>query len=148
MFSIKKVYQWLSIGGMLPTTKKQMLVHDLIEEERLELLEAQKTNNRKEMLDAYVDLFWVVTNGLYYDGFTQEEFMVHANKVESQNFSKYCKTEEEAMLSIQAYREGTHPNKMGELIEATYRKNGDYYIILRSSDFKILKSINYVETDN
>jgi phosphoribosyl-ATP pyrophosphohydrolase len=148
MFSVEKVFSWLSLGGFLPTTKKQMLVHELIEEERLELLEAQTNNNRKEMLDAYVDLFWVVTNGLYYDGFTTEEFMAHANKVESQNFSKYCKTEEEALETIKAYKEGTHPNKMGVLIEATYRKNRDYYIILRSSDHKILKSINYVEEVN
>lgn len=148
MFNINKVYQWLSLGGMLPTINKQTLVHDLIEEERLELLEAQKKGDRKQMLDAYTDLFWVITNGLYYDDFTVEEFMAHANKVESQNFSKYCKTEKEAIETIEAYREGTHPNKMGEMIEATYRKNGDYYIILRSSDFKILKSINYVEEDN
>ena len=146
MFNIKRVYQWLSLAGLSPTENKQSLVHDLIEEERLELLDAQKNNNREEMLDAYVDLFWVVTNGLFFDGFTLEQFENHCKKVESQNFSKFCKTEEEALQTIELYKNGKHPNKIGDFIDCYYIKVGDFYPIFRKNDNKLLKSMYYVES--
>ena len=75
----------------------------------------------------------------------QKEF----DKVEKSNFSKYCKTFEEAQETVNAYANGTHPNKLGEIIE-TYivsTKYTEYPFVVKRKDGKVLKSINFKDVN-
>ena len=66
-------------------------------------------------------------------------------QVYKSNMSKLCKTEEEAKQTVEAYKLGTHPNKLGKVIITHYEKAKEGFVVRRTSDNKYLKSINFVE---
>lgn len=141
------VYDWLSTAGQVPSEKKVDLAISLIEEELQELKDAWGSGNRTEFLDAVVDLYWVVTNAPYFAGESLEEVQSYVNKVSLSNWSKFCKSEQEAVDTCRAYTDGTHPDKPGLKIDCDYEKSGDWWVIKRS-DGKILKSLYYVNVSN
>jgi hypothetical protein len=57
-------------------------------------------------------------------------------EVQASNMSKVCKTEEEANLTIRVreQEQGT---------QCHYEKQGDYWVVYRSYDRKVMKSVNY-----
>ena len=57
-------------------------------------------------------------------------------EVQASNMSKACKTEEEAIESVKVRSE-----QQGE--PCHYEKVGDYWVVYRSRDRKVMKSINY-----
>jgi hypothetical protein len=57
-------------------------------------------------------------------------------EVQASNMSKVCKTEEEANFTVRVREQ-----EQGE--RCHYEKQGDYYIVYRSRDRKVMKSINY-----
>lgn len=97
-----------------------------------------------ELRDACADMRVVMGNLIHFAGI-KEKFNEDFNEVMDSNFSKFCSTEEQAQESVEAYANGTHPNKVGEVIECYYEKVGDYWIIKRKKDNKVLKSIGFVE---
>ena len=64
------------------------------------------------------------------------------NQVLISNFSKFCKTEQEAQDSVNLIcaREDNEDF-------ADYRQVGNYYVVYRVSDGKVLKNINYQDAD-
>lgn len=99
-----------------------------------------------ELRDACADLRVVLGNLIHFAGI-QDQFDKDFSEVMDSNFSKFCTTEQEAKASVDAYAQGTHPNKMGEVIECYHEKVGDYWIIKRKSDDKVLKSINFKDAE-
>ena len=97
-----------------------------------------------ELRDACADMRVVMGNLIHFAGI-QDKFNEDFNEVMDSNFSKFCTTEEQAQESVDAYAAGTHPNKMGDVIECYSEKVGDYWIIKRKKDKKVLKSIGFVE---
>lgn len=143
---IEKIYEWLELSGAkFGDSSKQDLALSLIKEEFEELFAAHKANDNKEIKDAYIDIIWVLSNLTYFRGISVDELHQYRNKVETSNFSKFCKTEQEALDTIYNYENGTHWDKLGTKIDCTYVKVNDYYIVKRLEDGKILKSINYVK---
>lgn len=102
----------------------------------------RKEGELMELRDACADLRVVMGNLIHFAGI-QEKFEEDFNEVMDSNFSKFCTTEEEADESVEAYANGTHPNKMGELIECYHVKVGKYWIVKRKKDNKVLKSIKF-----
>lgn len=118
-----------------------------IEKARLKLQGSEKTQGDiNELRDACADLRVVMGNLIHFSGL-RERFNEDFEEVMKSNFSKYCKTEEEAAETVKLYSEGTHPNKMGEKIDTFYEKVGDYYIIKNKETKKILKSVNFKEPE-
>jgi len=119
-----------------------------IEDAKYSLFLRQQSYNDKESLhelrDACADMRVVLGNLIHFAGI-KEKFNEDFNEVMDSNFSKFCSTEEQAQESVEAYANGTHPNKMGEVIECYYEKVGDYWIIKRKNDNKVLKSIGFKE---
>lgn len=144
-FSIKDVFDWLKTAGVKPTTEGLNLSLDLIKEEYDELLDAIKSNDKKEQLDACIDLFWVISNYLYHSNISNKEIKNHIKKVSEQNWSKFDTNIDDAEKSVAMYKKGVHPNKMNDTIDAYYKKVKNYYVILRKKDNKILKSYKYTE---
>ncbi len=106
----------------------------------------REEGNLIEFRDACADLRVVLGNLIHFAG-TNEQYEKDFNDVMDSNFSKFCTSEEEADDTIVAYARGEHPNKMGEKIQCYMQKVGEYWVIKRTDDNKILKSINFKEVD-
>jgi len=74
-------------------------------------------------------------NGVMLHGL-KNQFMDAYAEVQASNMSKACKTEEEAIATCES-----EAKRIGE--ETHYEKVGEYYIVYRTRDRKVLKSINY-----
>lgn len=143
---------WLDrIGKKKPQRPQFMDNHEkkmnmtLIDEEVQELMIALSNNNDiKELCDAYFDVLWVVTQSAMMNGININD-IVRAGA--SSNLSKFCSTEEEALETVEAYMKGTHPNKLGEFIDTYVEAVEDHWIVKRTSDGKVMKSINFREPD-
>lgn len=144
--TVKNVYQWLKTAGQVPDKSKVKLAVKLIEEELNELKQAIENDNPAEILDAIEDLGWVCTNCAYFYGFTLEDLQVIEENVSCSNWSKFCKNEMEAQITVDLYRTGQHPDKQGFCIECDYEKSGEFWIVKRP-DGKILKSYQYFSVD-
>jgi len=115
------------------------IINSLEEKER-----GRKEGDLTELRDACADLRVVMGNLIHFAGI-QDKFNEDFSEVMDSNFSKFCSTEEQAQESVEAYAKGTHPNKMGDVIECYHEKVGEYWIIKRKNDNKVLKSIDFVE---
>jgi len=144
--NVKDVYLWLKTGGQKPDKSKVELAIKLIEEELQELKDAVKEDDGVGILDAIEDLGWVCSNVAYFYGFTLEDLQVIEENVSCSNWSKYCLNELEAQRTVEAYSNGTHPDKPGFCIE-TYYEKGDELWIVKRPDEKIMKSIRYMSPD-
>lgn len=113
----------------------------LIEEEVNELKEAIENKNFKEVADALTDILYVVYGAGHAFGIDLDRTF---NEVHDSNMTKACKTEEEAIETIQ-YIKTTQPRYKNP----TYKLSNDkkYYIIYDKDTNKILKNKNYKEVD-
>lgn len=148
-----KVRNWMTNFGLFTPSKAMKrsneiikLCYKLIEEEADETLEAirhyllvQSKENLMKLLFELGDLIWVCHYMLYSIGVDPLEV---EDAIYKANMSKVCKTEAEAKETVKAYREGTHPLKIGKKIDAYYTMINGRYIIKDNSTDKILKSIN------
>lgn len=125
----------------LPKNQEKInLCLTLIEEEVKELQNAIAEKNIFEIQDAIVDIQWVVNNLPYYMGL---DIAKMESAVAMSNFSKFCKTEEDAKETVDLYSKGEHFDKK-EIIKTYYEKTtSGLYVIKRKSDDKILKSKDY-----
>jgi len=108
----------------------------LINEEVDELKDAISKKDLNETIDALTDILYVV-----YGAYTA--FGVDADKafdlVHKSNMSKLCKTEEEAIKTVESYKNDSRYDS------PSYRlsPDGSYYVVYNKSTNKILKSIEY-----
>ncbi len=142
---------WLqTIGQTKPSQPEFMDVDtkkfnmELIREEVNELLHAMEANDFTEMCDGYFDALWVITQAAMFNGININDIIRAGFQ---SNMSKFCKSVEEAEETVDAYTNGTHPNKMGTCIPTYYEQVNDLYVVRRSSDNKVMKSINFREPD-
>ena len=112
----------------------------LIEEELGELKDALEKNDFVEVVDALADILYVTYGaGVAWGVDLQGAFeAVHVS-----NMSKMCKTQNEAMDTVQWYKD--NPNK--GYPSPTWKKEGKYYVVKESTTGKVLKSINYKAVD-
>ena len=123
----------------IPSKNRCDLRVNLIQEELNELNQALKDNDLTEVLDACGDLMVVLLGSIHEFGLGNV-FNEAFREIHNSNMSKACSTEEEANLTIQHYlvKDGTISH---------FEKVDDKWIVYRSSDNKILKSINYTPAD-
>jgi predicted HAD superfamily Cof-like phosphohydrolase len=124
----------------IPSEKEWMFVYNFILEELEEYKEACQEGNIVEVLDALCDITYVATgNGVMLHGL-KDKFIDAYAEVQASNMSKACKTEQEAKETVKV-----REVEQGELCH--YEKVGDYWIVYRSRDRKVMKSINYFKPD-
>jgi predicted HAD superfamily Cof-like phosphohydrolase len=120
----------------IPPKDEWMFVYNFILEELEEYKDACETGNIIEVLDALCDITYVsLGNGAMLHGLKDQILPAYA-EVQASNMSKACKTEEEANLTVRIREQ-----EQGE--RCHYEKQGDYYVVYRSRDRKVMKSINY-----
>lgn len=142
---------WLTTIGQNKPSQPEMMSKDthgfnigLITEEVGELLAAMEDNDFTQMCDGYFDALWVITQSAMLNGININELLYAGF---NSNMSKFCKTEEEADATIDAYNAGTHPDKYGIKIDTTADLIGTLWVIKRVHDGKVMKSINFKEPD-
>jgi hypothetical protein len=86
--------------------------------------------------DALCDLTYVAVGNLCMLHGLKDKFQDAFAEVQASNMSKACKTEEEAIETCKKEQE-----RIGE--PTHYEPHGNYFIVYRTRDRKVLKSINY-----
>jgi len=121
---------------VIPEENEWMFVYNFILEELEEYKEACETGNIVEVLDALCDIAYVsIGNGAMLHGLKDKLWDAY-QEVQASNMSKACVNEEEAQKTVEVRsKEQNEP--------CHYEKVGDYYIVYRSRDRKVMKNINY-----
>ena len=125
----------------IPEEKEWKFVYDFISEELEEYREACERGDIVEVLDALCDIAYVsVGNGTMLHGLKSKIWPAYL-EVQASNLSKACSTEEEAIQTVsqrtQEQGEDCHFEKIEE----------GRYIIYRTRDRKVLKSLSYFRPD-
>ena len=124
----------------IPERKEWMFVYDFIQEELAEYKEACENGDIVEILDALCDITYVsLGNGAMLHGLKGKIWNAY-QEVQASNMSKACKTEEEAIETAKS-----EAARVGE--DTHYEQVGEYWVVYRSRDRKVLKSINYFRPD-
>ena len=125
---------------VIPERKEWEFVYNFVLEELEEYREACERGDIVEVLDALCDITYVaVGNGALLHGLKNKVWPAY-QEVQASNLSKACKTEEEAQATVD--------KRSIEQNEAChYEKVGEYYIVYRSRDRKVMKNINYFRPD-
>lgn len=128
----------LAAPGIPDETRCKLRVA-LLAEELKELEVAILEQDIVSVADALCDLQYVLSGAILEFGLG-EKFSALFNEVQRSNMSKACNSEEEALATIQYYKE-----KDGT--ECYFRKEGEKYLIYRKADNKTIKSIRYSPAD-
>jgi len=124
----------------IPAKKEWQFVYDFILEELEEYKEACERGDIVEVLDALCDITYVsLGNGVMLHGLKDKIWPAY-QEVQDSNMSKSCKTKEEAIKTVYKRSE-----EQGE--ECHFEKVGDRYVVYRTRDRKVMKSINYFRPD-
>ena len=120
----------------------------LIREEVQELEEAVKNHNMVETIDALSDILYVVYGAGASFGINLDKTF---SMVHDSNMSKTCKTEEEAVETVQWYYDNREDfdkkNPSQAPIDPRYRQNGNVYVVYNGLTGKVLKSKSYKKVD-
>jgi hypothetical protein len=115
-------------------------VYNFVLEELEEYKQACERGDIVEVLDALCDIAYVsVGNGTMLHGLKNKIWPAYM-EVQASNLSKACRTKEEAEKTVQVRSE-----EQGEVCH--YEQVGDKYVVYRSRDRKVMKSINYFRPD-
>jgi predicted HAD superfamily Cof-like phosphohydrolase len=120
----------------IPDRKEWEFVYNFILEELEEYREACERGDIVEVLDALCDITYVsLGNGAMLHGLKDKIWPAY-QEVQASNMSKACKTEDEALQTVIK-----RTIEQGEACH--HEKVGEYYIVYRSRDRKVMKNINY-----
>jgi len=124
----------------IPEEKEWKFVYNFILEELEEYRTACEQGDIIGILDALCDITYVsLGNGTMLHGLKDKIWPAY-QEVQRSNLSKACSSKEEAEQTIKQ-----RSLEQGE--PCHYEKSGDRYIVYRSSDKKVMKSINYSKPD-
>lgn len=123
----------------IPAKERCELRINLIEEELRELKEAIAANDLVEVADAFCDIQYVLSGAILEFGLGNQ-FKKLFDEVQRSNMSKTCKTMEEAIATQKHYKETKDTESYIE------ESNGEY-LVFRTADSKVLKSVNYSPAD-
>lgn len=123
----------------IPSIERCKLRIDLLQEELDELKDAIENNDIVEVADACGDLMVILCGTILEFGLSHK-FNKIFEDIHISNMSKACNSEQEAINTIKFYKD-----KDGTI--AHYVKDNNKWLVYRSIDNKILKSINYIAAD-
>ena len=124
----------------IPEKKEWQFVYDFILEELEEYKAACEAGDIVEVLDALCDIAYVsFGNGTMLHGLKDKIWPAY-QEVQGSNMSKACSSEKDAQATV--------VKRSAEQKEPChYEKVGNYYIVYRTRDRKVMKNINYYRPD-
>jgi hypothetical protein len=124
----------------IPPKNEWDFVYNFILEELEEYKHACETENIVEVLDALCDIAYVsLGNGTMLHGLKDKIWPAYM-EVQASNLSKACSTQKEAQKTVE-----TRSKEQGEACH--YEQVASKYVVYRSRDRKVMKSINYFKPD-
>jgi len=124
----------------IPKREEWKFVYNFVLEELEEYKEACEQGDIVGVLDALCDITYVsLGNGVMLHGL-KHKIVGAYSEVQASNMSKSCKTVEEAEQTVEL-----RSQEQGE--PCHYEEKGDYYVVYRTRDRKVMKSINYFKPD-
>lgn len=126
------------LNNYTPTIPEKMerdFIYNFILEELNEYKEAAEAGDIVEVLDAFCDIMYVLSAGIMAYGL-RDKFLAAYNEVQESNMSKSCVTEEEADATAK-FRAAASQRP------CHFEKRGDKYVVYRSEDRKVQKSLSY-----
>ena len=123
----------------IPDEKRCKLRVELIAEELKELEEAIADKDIVEIADALCDIQYVLSGAILEFGLG-EKFKTLFDEVQRSNMSKACNTEQEAIETVEFY-------KNEKDTECYYKEIEGKWLVYRKSDDKTIKSIYYSPAD-
>ena len=123
----------------IPDETRCQLRVSLIAEELKELEHAIAEHNIVEIADALCDIQYVLSGAVLEFGLA-DRFKALFDEVQRSNMSKACKSEQEAMDTVEYYQRERNT-------ECYYQQVDGKWLVYRKSDNKTIKSINYSPAD-
>ena len=124
----------------IPAKSEWDFVYNFVLEELEEYKQACESQNIVEVLDALCDIAYVsIGNGAMLHGLKDKIWPAYM-EVQASNLSKACSTQEEAQKTVEI-----RSQEQGE--SCHYEQVGDKYVVYRTRDRKVMKSINYFKPD-
>ena len=124
----------------IPGKKDWQFIIDFVKEELEEYEQACKNGDIVEILDALCDIAYVsIGNGTMLHGLKDKIWPAY-QEVQASNLSKACQSQEEARLTVEK-----RSKEQGE--PCHWEEVSDMYIVYRTRDRKVMKSINYYRPD-
>ena len=124
----------------IPEKKEWQFVYDFVLEELEEYRQACEKRNIVEVLDALCDIAYVsLGNGTMLHGLKDKIWPAY-QEVQASNMSKACTTQEEAVRTVEV-----RSQEQGE--PCHWEQVGDMYIVYRTRDRKVMKSLTYFKPD-
>jgi predicted HAD superfamily Cof-like phosphohydrolase len=124
----------------IPEKKEWQFVYDFVLEELEEYKEACERGDIVEVLDALCDIAYVsLGNGTMLHGLKDKIWPAY-QEVQASNMSKACLTEKEAISTVKV-----RSKEQGE--PCHWEQVGDMYIVYRTRDRKVMKSLTYFRPD-
>ena len=125
---------------VIPEKKEWQFVYDFVLEELEEYKEACEKGDIVEVLDALCDIAYVsLGNGTMLHGLKDKIWPAY-QEVQASNMSKACTTQEEAVRTVEV-----RSREQGE--PCHWEQVGDMYIVYRTRDRKVMKSLTYFRPD-
>ena len=125
---------------IIPEKKEWQFVYDFVLEELEEYKEACEKGDIVEILDALCDIAYVsLGNGTMLHGLKDKIWPAY-QEVQASNMSKACTTQEEAVRTVEV-----RSKEQGE--PCHWEQVGDMYIVYRTRDRKVMKSLTYFRPD-
>lgn len=119
----------------IPSKDRCDLRVSLLQEELNELKDAIENDDLVEICDALADLQYVLSGAILEFGL-KDKFNELFNEVQRSNMSKACNSKKEALETLSHY-------KQKDGTEGRYEEVNGKYIVYRSGDNKVLKSVGY-----
>ena len=124
----------------IPDKSDWDFVYNFVLEELEEYKQACEKQDIVEVLDALCDIAYVsLGNGVMLHGLKNQIWPAYM-EVQASNLSKACNTQEEAQKTVEV-----RSTEQGE--PCHYEQVAGKYIVYRSRDRKVMKSINYFKPD-
>ena len=124
----------------IPVKSEWDFVYNFVLEELEEYKQACEKQDIVEVLDALCDIAYVsLGNGVMLHGLKNQIWPAYM-EVQASNLSKACSTQEEAQKTVEV-----RSAEQGE--PCHYEQVAGKYIVYRSRDRKVMKSINYFKPD-
>ena len=124
----------------IPAKSEWDFVYNFVLEELEEYKQACESGDIVEILDALCDIAYVsIGNGAMLHGLKDKIWPAYM-EVQASNLSKACTTQEEAQATVDL-----RSKEQGEACH--YEQVGDKYVVYRTRDRKVMKSINYFKPD-
>jgi predicted HAD superfamily Cof-like phosphohydrolase len=123
----------------IPSEERCKLRVSLLQEELNELKQAIEDKDIVEIADALADIQYVLSGAILEFGLG-DKFKELFDEVQRSNMSKACETQEIAEATAKKYfeKDGT---------ESYIEQKGEFFIVYRKGDNKVLKSVSYSPAD-